>query len=114
MPNLTVRNSLGGGVPAIAIDTFGYASKNTFEEAVALKAWVKENNASVVVIPVEIFGARRVRWIFNKIFTGTVIKIKVQAFDPPDYSRRNWWETRGGRTAFHSELLKYFFYRLRY
>jgi hypothetical protein len=51
------------GVPATAIDTFGMAAnKNTKEEAVALRAWAERDHPSAMIIPVEIFTARRVRW----------------------------------------------------
>ena len=56
------------GVPATAIDTFGMAHKNTREEAVALRAWAERDHPSAMIIPVEIFTARRVRWMFDREF----------------------------------------------
>jgi uncharacterized SAM-binding protein YcdF (DUF218 family) len=58
------------GVPATAIDTFGMANKNTKEEAVALRAWAERDHPSAMIIPVEIFTDRRVRWMFDREFSG--------------------------------------------
>ena len=102
------------GVPAGAIETFGTASKNTRDEAVALREWAERNAASVLIIPSEIFSARRVRWIFRHEFFGTTVSIEVPSIEPPDYTRRDWWKTEHGLVAFQNEFLKYIYYRLKY
>ena len=101
-------------VPADAIETFGTANKNTRDEAVALREWTKRNAASAFIIPSEIFSARRVRWIFCHQFFGTAVSIKVPSFEPPAYTRRDWWKTEQGLIAFQNEVLKYVYYRLKY
>jgi hypothetical protein len=55
------------GVPSNAVEIFGTANTNTRDEAVALREWPKQNAASVFIIPSEIFSARRVRWIFDRV-----------------------------------------------
>jgi uncharacterized SAM-binding protein YcdF (DUF218 family) len=102
------------GVPAGAVESFGNASTNTRDEAVAIKDWAARNSVTRIVIPSEIFGARRVRWIFRRELAGAATAIEVPAFDPPDYSRDDWWRTEHGLLAFRNELLKYAYYRLRY
>jgi uncharacterized SAM-binding protein YcdF (DUF218 family) len=102
------------GVPADAIEKFGTAITNTRDEAVALREWAERNPASVFIIPSEIFSARRVRWIFRRQFSGTAVSIEVPSFEPPDYTRWNWWKTEKGLATFRTELLKYMYYRLRY
>jgi uncharacterized SAM-binding protein YcdF (DUF218 family) len=103
------------GVPDSAIESFGKANKNTREEAVALKDWADRNVVSVLIIPTEIFSARRVRWIFNREFAGTGVRIEVPSFDPPRlYRRAEWWKTEDGMLAFQNEVLKYIYYRLKY
>ena len=101
-------------VPADAIETFGTANKNIRDEAVALREWTKRNAASAFIIPSEIFSTRRVRWIFCHQFSGTVVSIKVPSFEPPAYTRRDWWKTEQGLIAFQNEVLKYIYYRLKY
>ncbi len=69
----------------------------------------------VLIIPTEIFAARRVRWMFRREFSGTAVRIEVPSFDPPrNYSRANWWKTEFGVVAFQDEVLKYLYYRLKY
>jgi vancomycin permeability regulator SanA len=102
------------GVPATAIDTFGMANKNTKDEAVALHAWAERHHASAIIIPVEIFAARRVRWMFDREFSGQLVQIAVQSFDPPNYARTSWWQNEYGLIAFQNEILKYIYYRLKY
>jgi hypothetical protein len=103
------------GLPPNAVEIFGTANTNTRDEAVALREWTKENAASVFIIPSEIFGARRVRWIFNRVLSGSAITIEVPSFEEPRYyTRSEWWKTETGPTAFRTELLKYLYYRLNY
>jgi uncharacterized SAM-binding protein YcdF (DUF218 family) len=102
------------GVPAGAVATFGTASKNTRDEAVALREWAERNAVSGFIIPSEIFSARRVRWIFRREFFGTPVSIEVPSVEPPGYTRWDWWKTEKGMVAFQNELLKYIYYRLKY
>jgi uncharacterized SAM-binding protein YcdF (DUF218 family) len=102
------------GVPATAIQSFGTASANTRDEALAIKSWIARNGAANIVIPSEIFSARRVQWIFQRELADISVAIEVGAFDPPEYSWDDWWTTENGVFAFQSELLKYVYYRLRY
>jgi uncharacterized SAM-binding protein YcdF (DUF218 family) len=103
------------GVPDSAIETFGIANKNTWDEAVALKVWADRNAVSVLIIPTEIFTARRVRWTFRREFAGTGIRIEVPSFDPQTvYTRAEWWKTEDGVLTFQNEVLKYLYYRLKY
>ena len=101
------------GVPATAIETFGIANKNTKDEAIALRAWVERHHLSSVIIPTDIFSARRVRWMFDREFSGQQIQIEVLSFDPPTYTRANWWRNDNGIVAFQNEILKYIYYRLK-
>jgi uncharacterized SAM-binding protein YcdF (DUF218 family) len=117
MPSHTELNReilLKEGVPAGVIETFGTANKNTRDEAVALREWSERNAASVFIIPTEIFPARRVRWIFRREFFGTTVSIEVPSFEPPAYTRRDWWKTEHGLVAFQNEFLKHIYYRLKY
>jgi uncharacterized SAM-binding protein YcdF (DUF218 family) len=111
--NLRVLRKLG--VPDGAIEFFGNGSQNTWEEAVALKDWSKQHATSTLIIPAEVFFARRVRWVFQREFSGTGVRIEVPSFDPPNgYSRANWWKSEGGLVTFQNEVLKYLYYRLKY
>lgn len=102
------------GVPDKAIEDLGSGVYNTYEEAVALRAWALRSQVRTVLVPTEIFSARRVRWIFDREFAGTGVRIVVPAFDPPEYDRSNWWKDEKGLIVFQNEVLKYIYYRMRY
>src|SRR5262249_42272158 len=93
------------GVPDSAIETFGNANKDTLDEAIALKEWTKKNAVSVLIIPTEIFPARRVRWIFHREFYEKDIQIEIPSFEPDSYSRADWWKTEQGLMTFQNEVI---------
>jgi uncharacterized SAM-binding protein YcdF (DUF218 family) len=101
------------GVPETAIEVFGMENSNTEKEARALKLWTGQNVASVIIVPSGIFAARRVRWIFRRVFRGTNIRIEVPSFEE-GFTREGWWRTRAGLIAFRTEILKYIYYRFEY
>jgi uncharacterized SAM-binding protein YcdF (DUF218 family) len=102
------------GVPAGVIEKFGTASRNTRDEALALRKWAELNRPSGFIIPSEIFSARRVRWIFRHEFSGTGVIIEVPSFESPEYTRWDWWKTERGVIAFQNEFMKYIYYRWKY
>ena len=102
------------GVPAGVIEKFGTASRNTRDEALALRKWAELNRPSGFIIPSEIFSARRVRWIFRHEFSGTGVVIEVPSFESPEYTRWDWWKTERGVIAFQNEFMKYIYYRWKY
>jgi uncharacterized SAM-binding protein YcdF (DUF218 family) len=102
------------GVPDSAIEMFGQANRNTNDEAVALKDWADRHGVSRIVIPTEIFAARRVRWIFNREFAGSSVHLAIASFEPRHYTRAEWWKTEAGMIAFQNEIMKYIYYRLKY
>ena len=87
------------GVPASAIETFGNDLENTHQEVLALRAWAERNNARSIIVPTEIFSARRVRWMLHRAFRSEFV-IRVIALDPPQYRRDDWWRHTQGVTAF--------------
>src|SRR5205823_4991722 len=102
------------GVPDHAIETFGPRNKNTRDEASALRYWADQHGASRIIIPTEIFAARRVRWSLSREFAGSAVKVDIRSFEPPGYTRAEWWKTEAGMIAFQNEVMKYLYYRLKY
>jgi uncharacterized SAM-binding protein YcdF (DUF218 family) len=109
---LNRRALLRLGVPDAAIEMFGTENRNTEDEVLALKDWAEQNAASVLIVPSEIFAARRVRWIFNREFHGIAVRIEVPSFEE-DFTRAAWWKTKAGLIAFQTEVLKYIYYRIK-
>jgi DUF218 domain len=101
------------GVPASAIEIFGNDLGNTHQEVLALQAWAGRNNARSIIVPTEIFSARRVRWMLHRAF-GSECVIRVVALDLPKFGRNDWWRNTYGFSAFQNEIIKYIYYRLNY
>ena len=81
----------------------------------ALRSWANRNAVSVLIVPTEIFSARRVSWMFRREFATTGVRIDVPSFDPSRlYTRADWWKTEEGVIDFQNEILKYIYYRLKY
>jgi hypothetical protein len=93
---------------------FGHANSSTWDEAYALREWADRNRVSRIVIPADIFSARRVRWIFDREFGGSSVRLEIPSFEPPGYTRAEWWKTKEGMIAFQTEFMKYLYYRLKY
>jgi hypothetical protein len=110
--NLMVLLKLG--VPNAAIEMFGRANWNTKDEAVALRNWTDRHSVSRIIIPTEIFSARRVQWMFDREFAGASVQLDIAAFEPPNYTRAEWWKSEAGMIAFQNEFMKYLYYRLKY
>lgn len=101
------------GVPSGAIETFGSDLANTHEEALALRVWAERTGARSIIVPTEIFSARRVRWMLDRVFGDDVV-IRVPALDPPNYRCNDWWRHEEGVVTFQNEVIKYVFYRISY
>jgi uncharacterized SAM-binding protein YcdF (DUF218 family) len=101
------------GVPNSAIETFGSDLLNTHQEALALRVWAERTGARSIIVPTEIFPARRTRWMLTRVFGNDGV-IRVPALDPPVYRRDDWWQHEEGIVNFQNEILKYLYYRIRY
>ena len=102
------------GVPNAAIEMFGRANRNMNWEADALRDWADRHSVSRIIIPTEIFSARRVQWMFDREFAETSVRLDIAAFEPPNYTRAEWWKSEAGMIAFQNEFMKYLYYRLKY
>jgi uncharacterized SAM-binding protein YcdF (DUF218 family) len=102
------------GVPEQAIETFGSASSNTREEALALRAWAEHTRSRTIIVPTEVFSSRRVRWMLEHVFAGSGVRVQVTALDALEYTRADWWRHEQGLIAFQNEVIKYIYYRFKY
>jgi uncharacterized SAM-binding protein YcdF (DUF218 family) len=102
------------GVPDAAIVKFGEDNKSTYDEAVGVRRWAEAEHAKVVIVPTELFAARRTRWVFNRELAPIGVQVIVSAFPPAGYGLADWWRHRNGFVDFNNEVLKYLFYRTQY
>jgi uncharacterized SAM-binding protein YcdF (DUF218 family) len=101
-------------VPEGAIESFGDSPKNTYEEALALRAWAEHNDIRSVIVPTEIFPSRRVRWVLRRVFRNSNVRVQVVALESTGYTSADWWRNVHGLLQFQNEVIKYFYYRWKY
>jgi uncharacterized SAM-binding protein YcdF (DUF218 family) len=102
------------GVPGTAIIPFGQDLSSTQEEAAAVRQWAVNSHAKRIIVPTEIFAARRTRWVFDRELSPIGVQVIVHAFQPPYYTIANWWQHRYGLVDFNNEVLKYLYYRVEF
>ncbi len=102
------------GIPATAIVAFGEGVSSTHEEAEALREWAVGSQAKRIIIPTELFAARRTQWVFERELAPIGIHVMVLALPPPEYTLADWWHHRYGLIDFNNEVLKYLYYRAKY
>ena len=99
------------GIPAMAIVGFGDNVSSTHDEAEAIREWALVSKAKRIIVPTEIFAARRVQWIFDRELTPIGVQVIVDVLPPPQYTLADWWRHRDGLIDFNNEVLKYLYYR---
>lgn len=102
------------GVPAENIRTVGKAVTSTYEEALAVREWVRENEAKQLIVATDLFHTRRVRWLFTKLLADSGVRVLVQPLDSRGYTRADWWQHEAGLIAFQNEVIKHLLYRWKY
>jgi uncharacterized SAM-binding protein YcdF (DUF218 family) len=102
------------GVPETAIVTIGENNSSTQQEAAAVREWALQSQAKRIIIPTELFAARRTRWIFDRELSPIGVEVVVHAFPTSGYTLADWWRYRHGLIDFNNEVLKYLYYRVVY
>jgi uncharacterized SAM-binding protein YcdF (DUF218 family) len=102
------------GVPADRITVLNGAARSTYDEALALAAYLADTPPSRIMIVTSGPHARRAGWICRRILGAkaaevTVISAPIEEFDPTC-----WWKSERGLVMVVGECLKLGFYGLRY
>ena len=105
------RVLLSNAVPAAAIHILGTNLTSTLGEALTLKAWCKESQASSFLRPTGPFHSRRVQWVFQKQL-GNSARLTVTSISPEEC--QGWWRDEKTLIDFQNEVIKYFYYRIKY
>jgi uncharacterized SAM-binding protein YcdF (DUF218 family) len=102
------------GIPSHAIMTYGDNLSNTYDEAHGVAEWMTRSGAKRIIVITELFGSRRIGWIFNRMLISIGAEVQVFVLTPQEYNLDNWWQTKGGVLGLQNEVLKYLYYRMRY
>jgi uncharacterized SAM-binding protein YcdF (DUF218 family) len=119
VPNITdlaIEMLLRGGVPREAIFEIPFPGgvTSTFDEARALKAWLREHPATRILVVTNAIHTRRARWIFSHELAGAGVQLAFFAVPDRRYRVERWWENEHGFLGVYNEYLKLVYYRLRY
>ena len=102
------------GVPLEAIITFGIDVSSFYEESLALRDWVRQSEAKDLLVPMDLFSARRARWLLSRVLSASGAQAAVIAVDPPEYTRGDWWRHEEGLISFQNEVIKFGYYLVKY
>jgi uncharacterized SAM-binding protein YcdF (DUF218 family) len=91
------------GVPKERVIRFPQDADNTREEALALRALVTEKNWRSVIVVTSNYHTRRARYIFQRVFPGSVT-VRVASAHDGEFDPEHWWENRKSLKAFMQEL----------
>ncbi len=101
-------------VPDGAIVLLESEVTSTRDEAEALAAWAKTNNAHSLLVTTDIFHTRRARWILNRKLNEVGVEARMMAVPQKKYDADNWWQAEDGVIDFQNEVIKFAVYRWRY
>ncbi len=104
------------GVPRVVIDEIPFPGgvTSTRDEALALRAWLRQHPVRSLLIVTNAIHTRRARWIFARELRGSDIRIAFFAVPDRRYSVERWWDNEHGFLGVYNEYLKLVYYRLRY
>ncbi|MGA9452519.1 MAG: YdcF family protein [Verrucomicrobiia bacterium] len=110
----TRRILLSNNVPETAMTMIGTNVASTYDESMAVRAWIEKSGAKTIIIPTDPFHTRRARWVFGRELENTKTEIHVVAINPVRYQVKDWWRHEEGVIAFQNEAIKYLYYRFEY
>lgn len=107
---LAVRELTGRyNVPRSAIISDSRAT-STFEEAVLARKLFERKDADSAIVVSEPFHTRRVKMIFDHVFTDSGIDLRYSATDPSWFDPDGWWQDEKMIIAVFDEYVKTLLY----
>ena len=110
---LTRHFMLSQGVPAEQVDTLSSAH-STMDESNEILSWCKTNNTKHITVISSALHMRRVRMVFEDKFDEAGIRINFHGAAPLEYTELNWWQNEEGLIMTNNELVKLFYYFIKY
>jgi hypothetical protein len=100
------------GARAEAIESFGYNLRNTHDRQ--WRCTTGPHNTISVGSSCRSRFSPRAGCAGCCIMSSASATVLVPALDPPEYRDDDWWQDEAGVISFQNEVLKYFYYRLKY
>lgn len=99
-------------LPVDLMPALGEGARSTFDEAYDARHWAQENNYKRIIVVTNAYHSRRAHYAFEKVFTGSGVKVEIGAAPDPSFSATNWWLVDSGLAAYLTEPLKFAAYFL--
>lgn len=90
------------------------SSHSTMEESDEILAYCQQKGLKKITVISSEFHLRRVRWVFQEKFEKAGIQILFHGADSMEYDASNWWKNEEGLIMANNELVKLFYYFLKY
>jgi uncharacterized SAM-binding protein YcdF (DUF218 family) len=111
---INLRVLLACGVPRSKVVILDGQARSTYDEAVALAAYLAESSPQRLLVVTNGYHTRRARWIFQRVLGGQATRIAAISAPMDDLQADNWWRSEEGFAIILGEYLKLGFYGLRY
>jgi len=87
---------------------------NTYEEALALGAFLDASPGARVSVVTSDYHTRRARWVFRHVLGQRATQLSFVSAPNEEFFAANWWQSPEGFIDVVGEYLKFAFYVLRY
>jgi uncharacterized SAM-binding protein YcdF (DUF218 family) len=102
------------GVPAESIQFLGTENHTTFDEAMAVSAFLETSPDAKLTVVTHAYHTRRTRWIFRQVLGNRCRQVSFISVPADGFRVDNWWCSENGFSTIVGENLKLCFYLLRY
>ena len=102
------------GVPSENLIRIRGVVTSTEQEARFYRKYAQEHQLKSLLVVTSSFHTRRSRWIFEKVFAGSDIRLSFAAARQPYIDETNWHLSDEGLVTYFSETLKTLYYYMRY
>jgi uncharacterized SAM-binding protein YcdF (DUF218 family) len=87
---------------------------STYDEALALRQYIENNDIHSIIIVTSEFHTRRAKWICEKELKGLDVTIMMAATPNEDFNSSNWWKSENGLITVNNEYVKLLYYFWKY
>lgn len=100
---------LRSGVPESAIVQLNYPSgvTSTWEEGLALKAYLRDHLADTIIVVTSRYHTRRARWNLDEAVGGDSVQLLMAGAPDDRFDERFWWKSEAGLIVYVEEYLKF-------
>jgi uncharacterized SAM-binding protein YcdF (DUF218 family) len=112
--SISVMEQLGVPPGKIVVLPVEGGATSTFDEAIALRQYIKTHNIHSLILLTSAFHTRRAKWVFDRELAGLPITLEVTAVPYYGFDESNWWQSEDGLIALSNEYIKLAYYFLKY